>query len=46
MAKPSYLQLLEKGKLLTAGNFPEFVNTWNYSVNRLENIKGDRDSSP
>ena len=46
MAKPSYLQTLDKGKLLTGKNFPEFANTWNYAVNRLSNLKGDRDANP
>lgn len=46
MAKPSYLQNIEKGKLLTGNNFPEFVNTWNYTIARVENLKGDRDSNP
>ena len=46
MAKPSYIQQLDKGKLLTGKNFPEFVSTWNYAVNRIENLKGDRDVNP
>lgn len=46
MAKPAYIQRLEKGKLLNGSNFPEFVNTWNFTVEKLENLKGDRDVDP
>ena len=46
MAKPNVLQELEHGKCLTHGNYPSFVETWNYAINRLENIKGDRDLDP
>lgn len=46
MAKPAMLQNLEKGKLLTGQAFPGFVETWNYTINRLENLKGDRDTNP
>ena len=43
MAKPQVLQKLEHGKLLTKSNFPQFVDTWNYVVNRCQNLKGDGD---
>ena len=46
MAKPQLLQQLRHGKLLTKENFPLFVETFNYAVNRLENIKGDADVDP
>lgn len=46
MAKPAYIQTLEKGKLLTGDNFPAFTETWNYVANRIENMKGDRDANP
>ncbi len=43
MAKPQLLQKLIHDKLLTKTNFPQFVETYNYTVNRCENIKGDGD---
>ena len=43
MARPAILQKLAHGKALTKGNFPDFVETFNYSVNRIENIKGDKE---
>lgn len=43
MAKPQLLQKLTHDKLLTKTNFPQFVETYNYTVNRCENIKGDGD---
>lgn len=46
MARPEILQQLQHDKILTKGNFPKFVETWNYVVNRLQNIKGDYDSDP
>ena len=45
MARPQFLQRLQHGKLLTESNFPQFVETYNYSVNRCENIKGDADNN-
>ena len=44
MARPQFLQLLRHGKLLTAANFPQFVETFNYLVSRCENLKGDDDN--
>lgn len=46
MARPQILQKLRHGKLLTQGNFPQFVDTFNYTVTRLENLKGDADVRP
>ena len=46
MAKPQNLQKLRHGKLLTQNNFPSFVDTFNYAVNRIENLKGDADVRP
>lgn len=43
MARPEVLQRLQHGKVLTQSNFPDFVETFNYSVNRIENIKGDKE---
>lgn len=46
MAKPPILQQLQKGKLLCDKTAPDFVATFNYSVNRLDNLKGDKDINP
>lgn len=46
MAKPQILTQLKHDKLITKANFPTFVETFNYAVNRLENIKGDYDINP
>lgn len=46
MARPEILQQLRHDKILTKGNFPKFVETFNYAVNRVENIKGDYDTDP
>lgn len=46
MARPQSLQMLRHGKMLVQSTFPQFVDTWNYSINRLENIKGDADTNP
>ena len=46
MARPQILQELRHGKLLTKENFPQFVDTFNYTVKRLENLKGDADTRP
>ena len=43
MAKPPILQQLQKGKFLCGKTAPDFVDTWNYVVKRLENLKGDGD---
>lgn len=43
MARPQILQQLTHGKLLAKPNFPQFVETFNYAVNRCENLKGDGD---
>lgn len=46
MPKPPILQKLSHDKMLTKGNFPGFVETWNYTVNRANNLKGDYDVNP
>ena len=46
MARPAVLQFLQRGKLLCGKLFPGFVETFNYTVNRCENLKGDRDTDP
>lgn len=42
--KPQGIQKLKHDKILTKGNFPNFVETYNYIVDRVENIKGDYDT--
>ena len=44
--KPKTLSELKHGNLLTKGNYPTFVETFNYAVRRLENLVGDRDVNP
>lgn len=46
MARPQVLQKLTHDKILNKTNFPQFVDTFNYAVNRVENIRGDRDVNP
>ena len=46
MAKPPALEVLKKGKFLCSKNFPTFPDTFNYVVNRSENLKGDGDLDP
>lgn len=46
MARPAILQLLQRGKALCGKIFPNFVETWNYTVNRCDNLAGDRDGDP
>lgn len=46
MARPVLLQMLQRGKLLCGKLFPGFAETFNYTVNRCENLKGDRDTDP
>ena len=46
MAKPGILQRLTKGWLLSGKNFPGFADTFNYAVDRIENLKGDFDTNP
>lgn len=46
MARPQILQKLRHGKLLCKKVFASFVETWNYIVNRIENLKGDADANP
>lgn len=44
--KPKTLSELKHGNLLTKGNYPTFVETFNYVVRRLDNLLGDRDVNP
>lgn len=37
---------MKHGKLLCRKVFASFVETWNYIVNRIENLKGDADTNP
>lgn len=46
MAKPQILQKLRHGKLLCGAVFSKFVETWNYLIDRVENLKGDADTNP
>lgn len=39
-------QYLEGGKILTGGNFPKFVETWNWLVDFCRNLRGDGDVAP
>lgn len=44
MAKPQMLCRLTEGKLLSS--FGHFVETWNWIVDCLDNLKGDKDADP
>lgn len=44
--KPQQLAQLKHDRILTKANFPTFVETFNYTVNRSENLKGDADIRP
>ena len=46
MARPQILQMLKHGKMLCGNVFKQFVETWNYIINRVENLKGDADANP
>lgn len=46
MAKPGILERLAKGWLLSGKNFPGFADTFNYAIDRIENLKGDFDTNP
>ena len=46
MANKPIIQKLQHNKALTQNNFPNFVETWNGCVDRLDNIKGDYDVNP
>ncbi len=37
-------QYLSGGKILTGANFPNFVQTWNWMVDFIRNLKGDGDN--
>lgn len=46
MARPQILQKLKHGRIMCARAFSKFVETWNYIVDRVDNIKGDQDVNP
>lgn len=46
MSKPSLLQKLKHGLWLSQKNFPFFVDTWNYLVERSRGLRGDKDVNP
>ncbi len=46
MARPQALQFLKHGKLLCGSAFRLFVETWNWLVGYVNNIKGDYDVNP
>ena len=43
MARPQALEVLTHDKLLAKKTFPQFVETFNYTVNRCDNLRGDAD---
>ena len=46
MARPAILQRLRHGRLLCRGVFRFFVETWNWLVGYVDNLKGDADLNP
>ena len=44
--RPQTLQKLKHGDAITGANFPTFVETYNYTVERCDNLKGDKDVNP
>ena len=44
--KPGVVQELKHGKLLTRRVYPFFVDTWNWVVRNVNNLKGDNDVRP
>lgn len=44
--RPNFLSWLKHGMMLTKKNFPTFVDTFNYMLGRIDNIKGDKDINP
>lgn len=45
MGRPQLLQRLKHDKLLTKTVFPFFVETWNWLIGRVDNIRGDKDEN-
>ena len=46
MARPAILQTLKHGKILCRDVFRFFVETWNWLVGYVDNMKGDADINP
>ena len=46
MARPPRLEMLRHGKLLCGSVFRFFVETWNWIVGYVDNMKGDADVNP
>lgn len=46
MARPPRLELLRHGRLLCGSVFRFFVETWNWLVGYVDNMKGDADVNP
>ena len=46
MARPPRLELLRHGKILCGSVFRFFVETWNWLVGYVDNMKGDADVNP
>lgn len=46
MARPQFLQELTKGKILCGKTAPDFVETFNYTARRCDNLCGDADLNP
>lgn len=46
MARPPRLELLQHGKILCGSVFRLFVETWNWLVGYVDNMKGDVDVNP
>lgn len=44
--RPNFLSWLRHDRLLTKKNFPTFVDTFNYIVERIDKLKGDKDLDP
>lgn len=43
MNRPAILTFLRKGKMFCTKVYPTLIETWNYIVSRIDNIKGDQD---
>lgn len=40
------LQRLKHDKILSKKTFPNFVDSWNFTIDRMMNLKGDKDINP
>ena len=45
MIRPAILTFLRKGKMICQKVYPTLIDTWNYVVSRIDNIKGDQDTN-